>query len=63
MDLSKLTVNYHAMLMQSPDPCVLVDLSKNRSKRFCDALCHAVCLHFRHDCTGTGNDDADRERT
>lgn len=26
MDLSTLTVNYHAMLMQSPDPCVLVDL-------------------------------------
>ena len=29
MDLSKLTVNYHAMLMQSPDPCVLVDLSNS----------------------------------
>ncbi len=26
MDLSALSVNYHAMLMQSPDPCVLVDL-------------------------------------
>lgn len=27
MNLSALTVNYHAMLMQSPDPCVLVDLN------------------------------------
>lgn len=27
MDLSALTVNYHAMLMQSPDPSVLIDLS------------------------------------
>lgn len=26
MDLNTLTVNYHAMLMQSPDPCVLLDL-------------------------------------
>jgi len=30
MDLSTLAVNYHAMLMQSPDPCVLVHLETSQ---------------------------------